>query len=78
MGGSASYETPTMISEIEHISVDFLDFLDVKNRFHAFFVHKMERKANRRLKDSEKKWICQTKKDHPGLSNPRIAQKSQK
>ena len=34
----------------------------------------MERKVNRRLKLSEKQWICRTKKDHPGFSNSRIAQ----
>ena len=34
----------------------------------------MERKVNRRLKLSEKQWICRTKRDHPGFSNSRIAQ----
>ena len=34
----------------------------------------MERKVNRRLKLSEKQWICRTKRDHPGFSNARIAQ----
>ena len=33
----------------------------------------MERKANRRLKLSEKQWICQRKRDFPGLSFSRIA-----
>ena len=35
-----------MISKIEAIPVDFLDFLESKNRFLAFFVQKMERKGN--------------------------------
>ena len=34
----------------------------------------MERKANRRLKISEKQWICLTKRNHPEFSNARIAQ----
>ena len=37
----------------------------------------MERKANRRLKISEKQWICLTKRNHPGFSNARIAQNVQ-
>ena len=50
--------------KIESISVDFL----VKNRFHAFLWHKMERKSNRRLKLSEEETPRKKQKQEKRMS----------
>ena len=66
---AATYDLPTMISENWIHFGWFSRLFGAKNRFHAFLWHKMERKANRRLKLSEKQWICMTKRDHSGFSH---------
>ena len=49
-GDAASYGNLLWFQKIEAISVDSLDFLESENPFLSFFVHKMERKGNRKAK----------------------------